>query len=152
MTYEEHFDNALSKIMLVLEATNNDRLKKSIEKIFSDFDMWLKLDGIIKESKKTKIKISNIVKKTKTMSVQEKLDVFKEIANKDIFLNAKNTKRYRKFRDKKNKIKSTECYICGGKAYCMHHIVPLISGGTNRKGNLIPVCECCHKKIHTFMR
>lgn len=152
MTYEEYFDDALSKIMLVLEATNSDRLKKTIKTILLDFDKKLKLDGVIKESKKRRVKLTNLFKRTKSMSKEEKLSFFKSIANKDVFLDAINTKRYKRFRKKKNKLKSNECYICGEKAYCMHHVVPLISGGTNKKNNLIPICIDCHKKIHDFMK
>lgn len=44
------------------------------------------------------------------------------------------------------------CVVCGkNKAYCQHHIVPLIKGGNNSDNNLIAICRSCHTKIHPFM-
>lgn len=43
----------------------------------------------------------------------------------------------------------TVCVGCGamdGIAY--HHIVPLAVGGDNRISNIVPLCECCHGKVH----
>ena len=30
----------------------------------------------------------------------------------------------------------------------VHHIIPVINGGTNDKNNLMSVCEKCHRLIH----
>lgn len=40
------------------------------------------------------------------------------------------------------------CQYCGSPAEHVHHIIPLIKGGDNRKSNLISLCTECHGKIH----
>ena len=40
------------------------------------------------------------------------------------------------------------CVNCGRKSEQLHHIVPLIEGGTNKRSNVIQVCVDCHGKIH----
>jgi len=32
----------------------------------------------------------------------------------------------------------------------LHHIIPLGYGGTNHKGNLIPLCSECHRNVHFY--
>jgi len=34
----------------------------------------------------------------------------------------------------------------------LHHIIPLSKGGTNDRGNLIPLCSKCHEYIHYYNR
>jgi len=50
-----------------------------------------------------------------------------------------------------------ECQLCGcdaedGRALDVHHIIPLISGGTNHKDNLIPLCHECHRSSEAYTR
>lgn len=45
--------------------------------------------------------------------------------------------------------KGTVCAGCGEMdSIEYHHIVPLVLGGDNRLSNIIPLCTCCHGKIH----
>lgn len=47
----------------------------------------------------------------------------------------------------------TKCINCGSTDNIeLHHIVPLIVGGTNNINNIVPVCEECHNKIHECNR
>lgn len=62
-----------------------------------------------------------------------------------------NFSKYSLYRNKKNKLTSKKCRLCGKPAYCMHHILPLCKGGDNSNNNLVPVCLECHKKIHPFI-
>jgi hypothetical protein len=42
-----------------------------------------------------------------------------------------------------------KCANCGaGGDLHIHHIVPLINGGTNRITNLVNLCETCHGLVH----
>ncbi len=83
------------------------------------------------------------------LDIDEKINNLKQLANKGF--GKINTKEYKKLRAKKNYLTGEVCYICGEKAYCMHHIVPLCHGGNNDDRNLIPICLDCHNKIHPFM-
>ena len=43
----------------------------------------------------------------------------------------------------------TKCVNCGNKEHIeYHHIVPLKNGGTNNLGNIVPLCQKCHKLAH----
>jgi hypothetical protein len=43
-----------------------------------------------------------------------------------------------------------ECHNCRSlKSLTIHHIVPLVLGGTNRINNLCRLCEKCHGKVHS---
>lgn len=55
-----------------------------------------------------------------------------------------NVKLYVKERDKYT------CQICHKKVDNLeiHHIKPRSQGGSNRPGNLITLCKCCHQKVH----
>lgn len=48
------------------------------------------------------------------------------------------------------------CVNCGDSIHDatlqVHHIVPLIKGGSNYPGNLVTLCVDCHKKLHPHMR
>lgn len=42
-----------------------------------------------------------------------------------------------------------ECVNCGSiQDLYLHHIVPLVMGGTNRIGNIVWLCGACHSKVH----
>jgi 5-methylcytosine-specific restriction endonuclease McrA len=42
-----------------------------------------------------------------------------------------------------------ECIICGRKeSLHVHHKIRYKKGGENSRGNLITVCQYCHRKIH----
>ena len=40
------------------------------------------------------------------------------------------------------------CGNCGAPAHHIHHIVPKALGGSDRPGNLAPLCEACHGLVH----
>lgn len=40
------------------------------------------------------------------------------------------------------------CANCGKESKCLHHIVPLIKGGTNNESNIVQLCVECHGIIH----
>ena len=49
--------------------------------------------------------------------------------------------------------KYKKCANCGSEENIeIHHIVPLIVGGTNRRSNLVALCQDCHAKIHGLSR
>ena len=42
-----------------------------------------------------------------------------------------------------------KCANCGSKDLVeYHHVVPLVHGGTNNLGNIVPLCHECHLKAH----
>lgn len=42
------------------------------------------------------------------------------------------------------------CFVCGNKKNLeIHHIVSIRNGGDSSMKNLMVLCECCHKKVHT---
>lgn len=48
-----------------------------------------------------------------------------------------------------------ECELCGGspdsnRRLDVHHIVPLLAGGSNHPDNLIPLCPTCHQKVESY--
>lgn len=48
-----------------------------------------------------------------------------------------------------------ECVLCGstrtgGQAMNIHHIVPVMAGGTNGDYNLMPLCKSCHVRVESF--
>jgi 5-methylcytosine-specific restriction endonuclease McrA len=49
-----------------------------------------------------------------------------------------------------------ECELCGGspdgKKLDVHHIVPLVSGGTNGRWNLMALCDGCHNSAEAYIR
>lgn len=49
--------------------------------------------------------------------------------------------------------KYKKCANCGSVENIeIHHIVPLIVGGTNKRSNLVALCQDCHAKIHGLNR
>lgn len=38
------------------------------------------------------------------------------------------------------------CLYCGGSCQAVDHVVPLVRGGTNRIGNLVPSCTTCNSR------
>ena len=53
-------------------------------------------------------------------------------------------KNRKSFEDKLSK----PCANCMGESEHLHHIVPLIKGGTNNRSNIIQLCAKCHGEIH----
>lgn len=49
MTYQTQFNNALSKLRMVLEVTQNERLMRSVAKIMFDFSDSLKRNNLLKD-------------------------------------------------------------------------------------------------------
>lgn len=46
-------------------------------------------------------------------------------------------------------IHGNRCVNCGSEDMIeFHHIVPIVLGGTNNYGNVVPLCWKCHKAIH----
>lgn len=49
-----------------------------------------------------------------------------------------------------------ECEMCGesqsNRGLDVHHIVPLMCGGTNRDGNLMALCQSCHRIVEAHTR
>lgn len=46
-----------------------------------------------------------------------------------------------------------ECRICGSEDNLhVHHIIPVMAGGTNEQWNLITLCECCHGTVESRTR
>lgn len=49
-----------------------------------------------------------------------------------------------------------ECELCGdetsprGRDLSLHHIVPVLSGGTNGAYNFMTLCEPCHSKVESY--
>jgi len=41
-----------------------------------------------------------------------------------------------------------KCQNCGNEGEHLHHIVPLVVGGTNNLSNLAVLCAECHGKVH----
>jgi hypothetical protein len=49
--------------------------------------------------------------------------------------------------------KNTVCQLCGAdKRLQVHHIIPVMSGGTNEPWNLMTLCVSCHGKAESFTR
>lgn len=44
-----------------------------------------------------------------------------------------------------------ECFVCGRQAFAWHHIIQVQNGGTNHRGNLLPLCERCHGEVHPWL-
>lgn len=49
MTYQDNFNNTLSKLRMVLEVTQNERLMRSVAKIMFDFSDTLKRENLLKD-------------------------------------------------------------------------------------------------------
>jgi hypothetical protein len=45
------------------------------------------------------------------------------------------------------------CNVCLKiESACLHHIIQIQYGGDNLKENKLPICNDCHKEIHTFLK
>ena len=43
------------------------------------------------------------------------------------------------------------CMLCGSyEQINVHHVIPISRGGCNDIENLVPLCQSCHKKLHSF--
>ncbi|MCS7256101.1 MAG: HNH endonuclease signature motif containing protein [Thermomicrobium sp.] len=49
-------------------------------------------------------------------------------------------------------VEEPRCRLCGAPATEVHHIVPLSSGGTHDRTNLMPLCARCHRRVTTEQR
>ena len=48
----------------------------------------------------------------------------------------------------KQKYEQDKCYKCGATENLhLHHIIPVMAGGTNEEYNLMTLCSSCHKKV-----
>ncbi len=43
------------------------------------------------------------------------------------------------------------CYCCDSLAVVRHHVTPISKGGRNKRNNIVPLCNGCHKIIHPNM-
>jgi len=67
-----------------------------------------------------------------------------------------------KFRNRLNSSKVYHCKDCKREVYLngrnennsliLHHIIPLLNGGTSNKNNLIILCNYCHNERHHLMK
>lgn len=97
------------------------------------------------------IRFHKILYKLNKLDTQEKkLAFLKEKARKKPWEGSKYN--YSKLRIVKHSLTDNKCCVCGDKANCMHHVKPLINGGSNKFSNLVPICNSCHEKIHPFMK
>ena len=48
----------------------------------------------------------------------------------------------------KYKTQNPYCEFCGKEVEEVHHIKPVVEGGTNDSSNLISLCKHCHRIIH----
>lgn len=126
-----HFAKSMAKF-------KNKTSKKNILK--SDIKKLKYIKSIISKSQ-------NIDKNINTLKHYAKINLNK-IKNNVIVNN-----NYSDLREKKFHIfPNTKCWICKKeKANCMHHIILLKNGGSNNLKNLIPICNTCHEKIHSWM-
>lgn len=47
--------------------------------------------------------------------------------------------------------KFNTCEMCGSeKNIHMHHIIPIMAGGTNDEWNIMPLCSSCHPKVERY--
>lgn len=44
---------------------------------------------------------------------------------------------------------NNRCVLCNNPIEHYHHITPRSKGGSNRPENIVGLCKCCHKKVHT---
>lgn len=54
----------------------------------------------------------------------------------------------KKFKEYVLSVNGTRCVNCGEEYAELHHIVPLVFGGTNNVNNIVPLCYVCHKLAH----
>lgn len=52
---------------------------------------------------------------------------------------------------RKWKRQARKCVYCAVLANCVDHVVPLILGGTNYEGNLVPCCRLCNSSKGTYL-
>ena len=60
---------------------------------------------------------------------------------------------YRVSKKEVQRLKSANCFYCGGLGGCIDHVIPLSRGGSNGIGNYLPACIKCNssKKDKTIM-
>lgn len=62
------------------------------------------------------------------------------------------------FKTVKDEYRDDECAMCGEAAedanrkLDVHHIIPLLSGGTNDEWNMTTLCRACHRKAEAYSR
>jgi 5-methylcytosine-specific restriction endonuclease McrA len=55
-------------------------------------------------------------------------------------------------------VRESECACCGAaaseddRAHHVHHIVPVLAGGTNEDWNLMTLCPGCHRRVEEFTK
>lgn len=55
-------------------------------------------------------------------------------------------------------MRESECACCGAvasaddRAHHVHHIVPVLAGGTNEDWNLMTLCPSCHRRVEEFTK
>ena len=52
----------------------------------------------------------------------------------------------------RNDVVNNSCRLCGSKKNLhVHHIIPVLAGGTNESWNLITLCQSCHGQAESFI-
>lgn len=57
-------------------------------------------------------------------------------------------KRRNQYSTKKYLKDNPKCEFCNNQAEEVHHIIPVVAGGTDNTDNLMSLCKHCHKLIH----
>lgn len=64
----------------------------------------------------------------------------------------------KKMRESFNRKKSSHwndsiyCHACGELADHLHHIIQIQNGGRNTPYLIVPLCRCCHRLIHPWLK
>ena len=82
--------------------------------------------------------------------LSEKLEKLQQLSEIKVKLPQHPSYSYKRARKKKHPTRKP-CWVCKGKATCQHHIILLKNGGSDGGINRIPICEACHKQIHSWM-
>lgn len=89
-------------------------------------------------------------------SISERIELLKyyskiNLSNK--ILDFYKDKMYEFRRGFSNKSYNQPCNVCLKiESSCLHHIIQIQHGGDNLKSNKLPICDDCHKEIHTFLK
>lgn len=70
----------------------------------------------------------------------------------DPWAELRGSKRWKVIRDSVLREQRGLCRLCGGFAEDVHHIEMANSRNFFERGNLVALCNNCHKKVHTSYR
>lgn len=90
-----------------------------------------------------------------SIPVLERLPFLKKQLDKGFWteksLQLRRRDEFAKIKKKLLSLVETLCYTCGDAATVRHHIIPICKGGLNISRNLVPLCNCCHNKLHPWL-